>query len=110
MQECKWTVITRPIGIYCRQRFKRFITADNFAKAKAFALKNKVRRDEKYEGLYRWSDWDFAHAIQKTKRKLAFKRRVRDFIAKGYNFTEANTKAREPKRRHKRPFVVDMGI
>lgn len=80
--------------------------ADNFDIAKKTGIA-KIGQ-AMYEGLYRWSDWDFAHAIQKVKRKLAFKRKVKEGLAMGLNNTDAYIRAREPKQRHSQPYMVDM--
>jgi len=72
----KWTVLFRSPGRGGKQRRKRFEASDNFAEAKTLAL-SKIS-DNMYEGLYRWSDYDWAYAIQKARNILERKRLTRE--------------------------------
>ena len=72
----KWTVLFRAKGSGRKQRKKRFMADDSFVAAKALAL-TKIGKNM-YEGLYKWSDYDFAYAIEKARRKLDRKRLGRE--------------------------------
>ena len=72
----KWTVLFRSPGRGGKQRRKRFEASDNFAEAKTLAL-GKIS-DNMYEGLYRWSDYDWAYAIQKARNIRERKRLTRE--------------------------------
>ena len=72
----KWTVLFRSPGRGGKQRKKRFVAGDNFKEAKTLAL-GKIG-DNMYEGLYRWSDYDWAYAIQKARNIRERKKLTRE--------------------------------
>lgn len=73
--EARWTILFIGSGYVGRQRQKRFWGPDNFKKAKALGI-SKIGKGI-YQGLFRWSEYDFQAAVKSARLKLLRKRKNR---------------------------------